>query len=333
MMKRLVILCLAIVGWISETQAQEIEIKKWYVADAKIACQLGDAMTSCLRIRESEDSNWVNFPWTIEGFTHEKGFEYYIEVSQQKLKFTEMDGPKFTYALSTIIYQKSTVHIDKRILANNTFQIINIEQYGKKTLALKAKPYVKFDLDSNVIYGFSGCNSFMGSCSYATAFMQFGTLTSTLISCNFDDIESKINAALKGKATFYARNNMLYIVCENFMTLHCRPDKRLDSILNVIELEKQPKNDINFMKNEDGSYRVNAPAMHANANLFFMYRPAKLTEAERKKLKYKLLPIGMNPEITMVEILNKENEKPDMLYAIITYKDGSKREMEIRDAN
>lgn len=332
-MKRLVIICLALIGWISETKAQEIEIKKWYVADSKTACQLGDAMTSCLRIRESEDSNWVNFPWTIEGFNHEKGFEYYIEVKQQKLKYTEIDGPKYTYTLNTIIYQKSTVHTDKRILANNTFQIINIEQYGKKTLAMKAKPYIKFDLDSNVVYGFSGCNSFMGSCSYATAFMQFGTLTGTLKSCNFDDIESKITAALKGKATFYARNNMLYIVCENFMTLHCRPEKRLDSILNVIELEKQPKNDINFMKNEDGSYRVNAPAMHANANLFFMYRPAKLTEAERKKLKYKLLPIGMNPEISMVEILNKTHEKPDMFYAIITYKDGSKREMEIRDAN
>jgi len=332
-MQRVVIACIAFIGWINGIEAQDNEIKKWYVADAKIGCQLGDAMTSCLRIRESEDSNWVNFPWTIEGFTHEKGFEYYIEVSQQKLKFTEVDGPQYQYSLNTIIYEKSTVHTDKRILENNTFQIINIEQYGKKTLALKAKPSIKFDLDSNVIYGFSGCNSFMGPCSYATAFMQFGMLTSTLRSCNFDDIESKITAALKGKATFYARNNMLYIVCENFMTLHCRPEKRLDSILNVIELEKQPKNDINFMKNVDGSYRVNAPAMHGNANLFFMYRPAKLTDAERKKLNYKFLPIGMNPEITMVEILTKANEKPDMFYAIITYKDGSKREMEIRNAN
>lgn len=332
-MKRIVILCIAIVGWCFGAKAQEIEIKKWYVADSKMACQLGDAMTSCLRIRESEDSNWVNFPWTIEGFNHEKGFEYYIEVSLEKLKYTEKDGPLYKYTLNTVIYQKNTVHLDKRILANNTFQIINIEQYGKKTLAMKAKPFIKFDLDSNVISGYSGCNSFMGPCSYANAFMQFGTLTSTLRSCSFDDIESKINEALKGKATFYARNNMLYIVCENFMTLHCRPDKKLDSILNVIELEKQPKNDVNFVKNEDGSYRVNAPALHANTNLFFMYRASKLSDTERKKIKFKFIPIGLNPEISMVEVLTKANEKPDMYYAIITYKDGSKKEMEIRDAN
>ncbi len=333
MMRKLMIAFIALAGWLSEIKAQEIEIKRWYVADSKTACLLGDAMTSCLRIRESEDSNFINFPYTIEGFNHEKGFEYYIEVNQEKLKYPEGDGPKYKWTLNTIIYQKNTVHLDKRILANNTFQLINIEQFGKKTLAMRAKPTLIFNTDSNLIYGFSGCNNFSASCSYANALMQFGTLSSTLKTCNFSDIESKINEALKGKATFYARHNMLYIVCENFMTLHLRPEKKLDSIINIIELEKEPKNDVNFMKNEDGSYRVNAPAMHAATNLFFMYRSSKLTDSERKKIKYKFIPIGMNPEISMVEILTKANEKPDMYYAIITYKNGTKKEMEIRDAN
>ncbi len=333
MKNKIILICLLIIGSIHPLKAQETQFKTWYVADAKVACQVGDAMTSCLHIRENPDSNWQNFSFDIEGFNHEKGYEYIIEVRLDKIKYTEVDGPQYKYTLVRIVSQKSTVHLDKRLLMNNTFHLINIDQYNKKTLAMRAKPFLIFNPDSNIISGFSGCNNFAGSCSYANAFMQFGIMEGTIKACAFSEIETKFYEALKGKATFYVRSNMLYIVCENFMTLHLRPEKSLDSILRVIEKEKEPKNDVNFIKNEDGTYRVNAPAMHGKNNLFFTYRPAKLTKDELKKIKLKLLPVDVNPEISEVIILTKAHEKNDMYYAIITYKNGTKKEMEIRDAN
>ncbi len=331
MNRKVIVLCLVVIGCLGNIYAQDAEIKKWYVADAKIACQLGDAVTSCLRIRENPDSNWVSFPFEIEGFVHEKGFEYEIEVSQVKLKYTEINGPQYKWTLNRIISEKSTVHIDKRLLMNNTFQLINIDIFGKKTLAMRAKPFMKFEPDSNRIYGFMGCNNFSAPCNYANAYMEFGLLDKTLKTCAFTDIETKFVEALKGKATFYVRSNMLYIVCENFTTLHLRPERRLDSILNVIEMEKLPKNDINFMKNEDGSYRISAPNTNGNANLFFMYKPNVLTTEEKKKIKFKFTPLENNPEVSMIQVLNKEHENARMYYAVITYKNGAKREVEIRD--
>ena len=117
------------------------------------------------------------------------------------------------------------------------------------------------------------------------------------------------------------------------MTLHLKPERSLDSIFKVIEDEKAPKNDINFLRNEDGTYIINLPASDGQGFLLFTYRSIKLSAEERKKIKLKFIPIGPSPEIDEIRVLNKEHESPQMSYATIIYKNGMKKEVEIRDAN
>lgn len=330
-MRHLFIFIFILIGSFHSAVAQEAEIKTWYIADAKIACTIGDVTTSCLRIKDSLSGEWRNFQWDIEGFQHEKGFEYVIQVRLDKLKFTEDNGPQYKYTLEKVVSKTNMLIIDKRILANNTFRIINIEQYGRTTLAVKSKAFIQFDPDTNLISGFAGCNSFAGPCSYATAFMEFGTLNNTLKTCEFQTIEDKIMQSLKGKATFYMRKGMVYVVCENFMTLHLKPERSMDSILRVFEEEKAPKRDIHFSKTEDGLYIVNAPISNGPDILLNSYRPFKLTAEEKKKIYLKLVPFQQSGDITEVLISKKAHEKPHMYYATITYKNGKKKEVEIRE--
>ncbi len=129
------------------------------------------------------------------------------------------------------------------------------------------------------------------------------------------------------------RKGMVYVVCENFMTLHLKPERSMDSILKVMQEEKYPKKDIHFFKTEDGIYIVNAPTSDGKAILFNNYRPFKLTAEEKKTTHLKLVPFHQTGEITEILISNKEHETPHMFYATITYKNGKKKTVEIRDAD
>lgn len=334
MRKYTLLLLLCISGFVTAS-AQERILKTWIVADSKMACQLDDAITSCYRIKEHPDSNWTQFPWTIEGFLHDKGTEYIIEVYLDKIAYPVDNGPKYTYTLNRIVSQKNNVLTDKRLLANNRFKLINIEEYGKMKLAVKSKAEMVFNIDSNRISGYSGCNNFNVSCSYATAFLQFGEVVSTKKTCEFAEIESKMLAALAGKATFYVRNKMLFIVCENFMTLHLKPEKSLDSIIAVLEAEKAPKNDIHFSKNDDGTYLVNAPNEDNRLNLIIPCKktmvPEKATKGAPKLMTF--TPIAPGAIFLKVVISNKQHPEAHMHYATVYYKSGKKREVSIRDAS
>ncbi|MES2618426.1 MAG: DUF4377 domain-containing protein [Bacteroidota bacterium] len=332
-MRKTVFLFSMLLGFCLNTFAQEPIIKTWIVADARMACTVGDAVTSCYRIKEHVDSNWIQFPWTIDGFLHDKGTEYIIEVQLEKIPFTEKNGPEYTYTLKRIVSQKNNVLTDKRLLANNKFQLINIEEYGKLKLAIKSKAFLKFNIDSNIIEGFSGCNNLKVSCSFATAFLQFGPMVADKTTCPNAEIESKILGGLAGKASFYVRNKMLFMVCENYVTLHLRPERSLDSILKVIDDENAPKNDINFSKAPDGTILVNAPIQDGKLNLI---TPCKKTTAPESTKKGAAIittftPLEKNAIFVKMVLSKKPHPTPNMFYATIYYKNGIKKEVEIRD--
>lgn len=334
-MRKTVLLFSMLAGICLNTFAQEPEIKTWIVADSKMACTNGDEVTSCYRVKEHADSNWIQLPWNINGFLHEKGTEYIIEVILEKIPFTEKNGPQYTYTLKRIVSQKNNVLTDKRLLANNTFRLINIEEYGKMRLAIKSKANLKFNIDSNIVEGFSGCNNLKVSCSYATAFLQFGPMVADKITCPNAEIETRLLGGLAGKASFYVRNNMLFIVCENFVTLHLKPERSLDSIMKVIDDENAPKNDINFTKTPDGTILVNAPIEGSKQNLLTACKKTTAPESTKKNAPIitTFKPIDKNAIFVKMVLSKKAHPTPSMFYATIYYKNGTKKEVEIRDAS
>ena len=73
-----------------------------YIAAHKAACQ-GEAPQQCLLVKEKPESDWTNFYDTIEGFTHEDGYEYKLEVEITKIENPPADGSSLKYTLKKIL--------------------------------------------------------------------------------------------------------------------------------------------------------------------------------------------------------------------------------------
>jgi hypothetical protein len=54
-------------------------------------------------VRDPSETEWRNFYDAIEGFTHEAGYRYLIEVSRRPVADPPADGSSFTYRLLRIL--------------------------------------------------------------------------------------------------------------------------------------------------------------------------------------------------------------------------------------
>lgn len=80
----------------------EEEVLVLEVAPQTVTCQ-GEAVQECLRVREPPESEWRNFYDSIEGFTHETGHRYLIEVARRRVANPPADGSSFEYRLLEVL--------------------------------------------------------------------------------------------------------------------------------------------------------------------------------------------------------------------------------------
>ncbi len=76
-----------------------------YVAKHKVDC-VGEGGMSCLLIKERPEEEWRYFYGPIEGFDHEEGYEYAIEVYVEQVGNPPEDGSSLKYTLVKILSKK-----------------------------------------------------------------------------------------------------------------------------------------------------------------------------------------------------------------------------------
>lgn len=72
------------------------------VAPETVEC-VGEAIQRCLRVRRLPAESWENFYGRVEGFEHESGFRYLLEVARRPVPFPPADGLAFTYRLIRVL--------------------------------------------------------------------------------------------------------------------------------------------------------------------------------------------------------------------------------------
>jgi len=81
--------------------AQE-EVLTLQVAAAKAPC-VGEMVDSCLQVRAPDEDAWRLFYDPIEGFQHEEGVRYTLEVGRRTVPNPPADGSAYAYRLIRII--------------------------------------------------------------------------------------------------------------------------------------------------------------------------------------------------------------------------------------
>lgn len=76
------------------------------VAPETVPC-VGEAPGRCLRIREPGAENWLTFHGVIQGFRHEDGVGYTLEVTRRRVPNPPADGSGVEYRLARILERRS----------------------------------------------------------------------------------------------------------------------------------------------------------------------------------------------------------------------------------
>lgn len=329
-MKRLTLILLFLGYALIDSQAQST-YKYWYIGDSKMACQIGDMVTSCLRVKTSSDSAWRDFPWEIEGFLWEPGTETLIELEELPLDTPSVDGQTMRYKFVRMVETKNTVLKNKELLKATRWKLVNIEQDRKLTPMVKrANAWIQFNTDSNTVTGFGGCNSFGGNAEVKEGEIGFGQMLATLKACPGDSIERKLLETMAGQSQFYIRNNILFITCQNNATLHFRPEKRIDSLVNTLNKPKIYRgNTYNLLR--DGQYGITLDDVPECANKNYLFGMVKTTATEKKTIKLKLINTLPESEVKEVYILLKPHKTKGVNHAVVVFNNGTKRNILIKN--
>lgn len=331
-MKRLLFFSFFLLSF-NTINAQDNVLKIYIIGDAKIACIENNTILSCLKVKHHPDSNWKSFPYLIEGFDFVPGKEAKIVVEETKIAFPEDNGPKYTYKLSSVIEVKSTVLDNKLLLGNNTYKLINLEKDMKFTPARKVGAYFTFNIDSNTLSGFLGCNRFSSNAIYEDGAIQFGLIKSTKMACTNDDVEGMLLEGMKGKAAYYVRNNMLFIVCENHLIMHLRPQKRLDSLIFELQKPKTEMKGNRFARVNSEQVAVILEDVENDQVETLLFKEEVLTDKDAETMQLKLINYNPNAQISEIQILQESVPGINTFKAILILNDGSKKNIEIRDAS
>lgn len=68
------------------------------IASKKVDCE-GVIPQKCLLVKMGDQKEWENFYDNIEGFVYEEGYEYVIEVVEEKIKNPPADGSSIKYKM------------------------------------------------------------------------------------------------------------------------------------------------------------------------------------------------------------------------------------------
>jgi hypothetical protein len=101
-MTRLLVAALVLLGACAAHNPSAAEVVTLDVAPTTVAC-MGEAPQRCLLVRTPSEQAWTRFYGTIEGFTHEEGYRYRIEVDRQRVARPPADGSSYRYRLLRVL--------------------------------------------------------------------------------------------------------------------------------------------------------------------------------------------------------------------------------------
>jgi hypothetical protein len=81
------------------------EVVTMDVAAHTVACR-GEAVQTCLLVRRDGEDQWSRFYGIIQGFTHEAGYEYRIQVDRREVMDPPADASQFEYRLIRVVWRR-----------------------------------------------------------------------------------------------------------------------------------------------------------------------------------------------------------------------------------
>lgn len=131
-----------------------------YVSGYTTPCT-GVGPQECLLIHNGDNldsTQWELFYDNIEGFEYEEGYLQKIKVKKEErsVEETPADASIYTYSLVEVLEKE----IDNRTLLEGEWSVVNIE--GRPINTRATLPNLSFDILTNKVNGFDGCNSFFG---------------------------------------------------------------------------------------------------------------------------------------------------------------------------
>lgn len=86
----------------ASARAAQREVLVMDIAPRLVSCQ-GEAKQLCMRVRLGRDTSWTLFYDRIDGFTHETGYRYRLEVERQVVERPPADASRFRYRLVRVV--------------------------------------------------------------------------------------------------------------------------------------------------------------------------------------------------------------------------------------
>lgn len=175
-----------------------------YVAASKTPCKGGPG-DMCLQVKKSIDAPFNPFYSTIDGFTHEAGFEYIIKV---KIELDSKTNAQRYSLLEIISKTKAIQGFDTRLISN--WKLYKIQKSGALFKVSNHVGNIQFTSDGGV-NGKNTCNSFFGKCKANNGQIQFSDMGATKMYCE-NSMESEFMNALQQATSYKITKKYLYIM-------------------------------------------------------------------------------------------------------------------------
>ena len=110
-MTKRILMAISIIGIMLSacTTAKNAGEKTIYIGAETKPCQLGEMQAECMQVKWTKNQKeWENFGQTtdIEGFAFEKGYEYELIISEEKLELAPFDASSVKYKLIKEVSKK-----------------------------------------------------------------------------------------------------------------------------------------------------------------------------------------------------------------------------------
>ncbi len=97
-MKKSVLFIILILPFMLWQCATHQDVVRYTIASNCVDC-FGVAPQKCMLVKKGDASNWELFYSQIEGFNYEPGYEYVLEVKEEKVEHPAADASSIKYVL------------------------------------------------------------------------------------------------------------------------------------------------------------------------------------------------------------------------------------------
>ncbi len=159
--------------------AMNESIERFWIGPELVDC-VGSGPQKCMLIRRSEDGQVEYFYDRIDGFTHEVGTTYVVDVAVTEVENPPADASTLRYRLVEIV-ETSNVSVSEAIDATS-WTLLGFRD-GDMFDRVDEGVEITLNFDGANVNGSAGCNNYMGTFSADGREMTFGPLASTRMLC------------------------------------------------------------------------------------------------------------------------------------------------------